>query len=140
MYRTQFLGQTFTLRGLAWLALLARIKGRAIRQLLKAPALVVTFDERGAGGAHPGEISKDPTVDRLLLASADGLRFGPVAVCTTLEGIRRPSLRELVRRNRLWRPKGHGTVQESLPTFTFMVKDLASREAGQKRHGCPRSR
>ena len=39
-------------RSLAWLALFARIERRAIPQLLKAPALVVTFDEWGGGGAH----------------------------------------------------------------------------------------
>ena len=41
-----------------------------IRQLLEAPALVVAFDELGDGGAHVGEVLKDPAVDRLLLQRA----------------------------------------------------------------------
>ena len=40
------------------------------RQLFEAPALVVAFDERSDGGAHVGEVVKDPAVDRLLLERA----------------------------------------------------------------------
>ena len=50
--------------------LLARFERRAIRELLEAPALVVAFDERGDGGAHLSEVSKDPAVDGLLLERA----------------------------------------------------------------------
>ena len=60
LYRTRFLGHTFTLRGLTQLVFLARFERRAIRQLLEAPALIVAFDEPGDGGAHVGQVSKDP--------------------------------------------------------------------------------
>ena len=61
--------------------MLARFEWRAIRQLLKAPALVVVFDERSDGRAHLGEVSKDPAVDGLLLERAipaldDAVGFG----------------------------------------------------------------
>ena len=51
MYRTRFHGHTFTLRGLTQFVFLARFERRAIRQLLEAPALIVTFDEPGDGDA-----------------------------------------------------------------------------------------
>ena len=50
--------------------MLARFEWRAIRQLFEAPTLVVAFDERSDGGAHVGEVVKDPAVDRLLLERA----------------------------------------------------------------------
>ena len=43
---------------------LAGLERRTIRELLEAPVLVVAFDELGNGGAHVGEASKDPAVDR----------------------------------------------------------------------------
>ena len=70
MYRTRFLGHTFTLRGLTQLVFLARFERRAVRQLLKAPAPIVVFDEPGDGGAHFGQVSEDPAVDCLLLERA----------------------------------------------------------------------
>ena len=39
-------------------------------QLREAPAPVVALDELGDGGAHVGEILKDPAVDGLLLERA----------------------------------------------------------------------
>ena len=56
MYRTRFHGHTFTLRGLTQFVFLARFERRAIRQLLEAPALIVTFDEPGDGGASPRRV------------------------------------------------------------------------------------
>ena len=66
--------------------MLARFERRAIRQLLEAPALIVAFDELGDGGAHLGEVSKDPAVDGLLLERAIPALDDPVGFRLFNEG------------------------------------------------------